>query len=223
MLGLLAGSSLGQVTLSVGSGSAAPGGTISVPLSVNSNGGTQPAALEWGFTYDPADFSSVRVTASATGRLVDCVSAAQGQQLCMLSGPTATPLANGTVATATLTLSNQPSGTTGDLQISGPLAVSPVGDALPASGTGGSIGILPPPVELKDLTCTPAIFQGPGTSGCTVLLGGAAPTGGVTASLGFSSTGVSPTMPTELTIPAGASSGNFAVQVGGVTAVTTIT
>ncbi|MBM3773553.1 MAG: hypothetical protein FJW37_00125 [Acidobacteria bacterium] len=81
----------------------------------------------------------------------------------------------------------------------------------------------PPPVELKDLTCTPAIFQGPGTSGCTVLLTGTAPAGGIAASLAFSTTGVSPTMPTALTIPAGASSGNFAVQAGGVTAVTTIT
>src|SRR5574338_1371909 len=93
-------------TLSLASGSALPGGTVSLNLILS--GGTQPAALQWTFTYAPADFTSVSVVAgpasSTAGKIVDC-QGGSGTYNCLLTGINTSTLGDGSVATATFTLS----------------------------------------------------------------------------------------------------------------------
>src|SRR5580704_11037427 len=52
-----------QTTISLGSGSASPGGSATVNLSVAMSGGAQPAGLQWTMNYPAADITSVNVVA----------------------------------------------------------------------------------------------------------------------------------------------------------------
>src|SRR6202165_3138320 len=65
--------------LSLSSGSSAPGATVALSLTFLSHG-TQPAAMEWDFTYSSTDLNPVAGTyyttggaATAAGKQVSCV------------------------------------------------------------------------------------------------------------------------------------------------------
>src|SRR5437660_322867 len=95
--------------ISLSSGSAAPGTSISLPLILSSAGGASSSALEWTFSYSPSDFTAVSVavagTASSAGKSVNCAPGASGQYICLIYGMNSTSIADGSVATATFTLS----------------------------------------------------------------------------------------------------------------------
>src|SRR5689334_816779 len=94
-------------TLQLSSSSAARGATVNVPLSYTSNG-AQAAGVQWTFSYPQTDFSSVNVStgpsASAAGKTVTCNSASPGQYACVAFGQNQNLIADGVVATATLTV-----------------------------------------------------------------------------------------------------------------------
>src|SRR5436190_24267821 len=52
-----------QVTLSVSSGSATPGSTVALTVSMAATGGALPSSLQWTMNYSAADVTSVSVVA----------------------------------------------------------------------------------------------------------------------------------------------------------------
>src|SRR5207245_8688674 len=77
-----------QATVSLGSGSAVPGGTVILGVSLTTSGGAQPAALQWTMTYSASDVTGVNVTAGisaiAASKSVSCSSKA-GSPICVVS------------------------------------------------------------------------------------------------------------------------------------------
>jgi len=148
---------LGQsVTLSIGSGSATAGATVSLPIDLSSSGGALPAGLQWSFVY-PSDITSVTVVAGPAainaGKSITC-----SANTCLLLGFNNTAIADGTVATATFQIASSPSTTSIPVQISGVVASSAAGDSIPASGGSGTISLPPAPlgvsVSLSPLSAT---------------------------------------------------------------------
>jgi uncharacterized protein (TIGR03437 family) len=131
---------LGQsVTLSIGSGSATAGTTVSLPINLSSSGGAQTAGLQWSFIYS-SDITSVTVVAGPSannaGKSITCSATS-----CLLLGFNHTVMADGTVATATFQVASNPSTTSIPVQISGVVATTVAGDSIPASGSSGTISL----------------------------------------------------------------------------------
>ena len=146
-----------NVTLSIGSGSATAGATVSLPITLSSLGGAQAAGLQWSFVYS-SDITSVTVvagpSASNAGKSITCSS-----DTCLILGFNNTPMADGTVATATFQLASNPSTTSLPVQLSAVVASTAAGDAIPASGGSGMISLpsAPPPsvsVSLSPLSAS---------------------------------------------------------------------
>jgi hypothetical protein len=88
-------------------------------------------------------------------------------------------------------------------------------------GLSGTGMIAPPPIALTALSCTNSSMTGAGTDQCTVALSTAAASGGFAVSLASSNNAV--TLPTALTVPAGASSVSFAATVSSFSSAQTVT
>ena len=97
-----------QVLMSLSSGMAPVGGSVSLDLSLTS-AVVQPAGLQWTFLYSPADFTAISVTAgpSATSaaKSLTCFGT-NGSYTCLLSGLNLNSIPNGVVATGNLILSS---------------------------------------------------------------------------------------------------------------------
>ena len=85
------------------------------------------------------------------------------------------------------------------------------------SATGGVVAV---PVTVSNLTCTPTLLTGPGTSSCSVSLSAAAPSGGLSVALSSNNTAV--TVPASLSVPAAATSGSFTATAGTVASTQTV-
>jgi uncharacterized protein (TIGR03437 family) len=139
-----------QTALSLNSGSAASGGSISVNLNIT--GATAPAALQWTLSYPSVDIASVTVAAGpaliAAGKSVTCATA-PASVTCVAAGMNATTIANGTVAVVTMTVALAAIDTSTPISISGLVGALPDGTETAVFGTGATIGVLlsnPPPV-----------------------------------------------------------------------------
>jgi hypothetical protein len=84
------------------------------------------------------------------------------------------------------------------------------------SGTGTAA-----PAALSLLSCSSGAITGAGTDACTVMLTGAAPGGGLTVKLSSNSSAV--TVPSTMTVPAGADSAEFTASVASVAAAQPVT
>ena len=108
VLAMAAAGASGQDTVILSSGSAAPGNTVSLDLSISVVSGSAPASLEWTYSYSAGDFTAVSVVAGpaavAAGKFVSC-NGSPGSYTCLLFGINSTSLSNGVVATATFTVS----------------------------------------------------------------------------------------------------------------------
>src|SRR5665213_3083745 len=140
--------SFGQsVTIGIGSGSSTAGSTITLPITLASAGGAQPAGLQWSFGYS-SDITSVTVVAgpSATNaaKSVSC----SGNN-CLILGFNSTTIADGTVATATFQIASNPSTTSIPIQITGAVASTAAGISIPASGGTGTISLPAPPPSVS--------------------------------------------------------------------------
>ena len=93
-----------QVTISLGSGSAAPGSSVTVPVTMTATSGVQPAGLQWTMGYSSTDVSSVTVTAgssaTAAGKTVSC-SNTSTSTTCIAYGLNTSAMGSGIVANAT--------------------------------------------------------------------------------------------------------------------------
>jgi hypothetical protein len=204
-----------NVSLSLDAGSGAPGSTVSLPMHIATQG-LQVAAVEWTLAYAPADFSGVSIqpgsSASSSGKAASCNTIAPGQYICVLYNLNSNTISDGVLANVLLTVSNSPSNSSSAVSILSPVAAAPDGSGISGVGSGSAVTIVGSPT-LSGLTCTPATIVAPNSSSCTVTLSGAA-SNPLTISLGATTnSGVSVSMPSSITIPAGASQGSFTASV----------
>jgi hypothetical protein len=205
-----------QVTLSIGSGSAARATSVTIPIIMSSSAGAQPAAFQWTMGYSSSDISSVSVTAgsSATsaGKNVTCNSSSTATT-CIASGLNMNTISGGTVANATFTIAAGAVDTTVPVQITGVMATDMVGTtSFSTSGTGGILTILQPGAPtLSGLSCAPTSVSAGGVAVCTVTLSGVALTGGVV--VGLTSNNSNATVQASVTVIAGAASAAFMASV----------
>ncbi len=201
-----------QINLSVGSGTATPGATVTVPITLTATGGAQPAGMQWTIGYSSTDISSVSVTAgpssTAAGKNVSC-SSTSTSTICIAYGMNENIIASGTVASATITIASGSLDSSAPIQISGVAATDLTGStSIPASGTGGTITI-PQPTQptLSGLSCAPATVNAGSVSACTVTLSSAALAGGFV--VGVTSNNANATVPATVPVAAGSASVGF--------------
>lgn len=224
LLALVHINAFGQsVNLALGSASAQPGASISVPLSLTSTN-TQIAGVMWSFAYSTADITGVSVvpagSAVAASKTIDCAAGGSGRYTCIMSGTNTTSVANGTIANATFTLANTSAATT-SVQVLTPSASSPAGDTIPTASSAGTITINRS-VALSGISCSPATLTAPGSTQCTVALTAAAGASGFPVAIGYSATGVGVTVPSTVTVPSGSTSAAFTLQATSASSTTNI-
>ncbi len=202
-----------QVTLSLGSESTTPGSTATLALSMTATGGALPTSLEWTMNY-PADITAATVAGGP--KSASCSSTA-GSTTCLMFDLTTNVIPNGTVASATFTISPGSLSTSIPITLSGLMAADSGGNGISSTATGGTITVIQPTlVTPSSVACNPASVNAPGTSACTVTLSGAAPSGGLAVAL--SSNNANATVPASVTATGGATTIGFAAAVASVTA-----
>jgi len=211
MLTMVGGLAFGQVSAELSSGSAAPGGTAALTLSIATQGGNSPAALQWTLTYSPGNVASIAAApganATAAGKTITCA-ASSGALTCLLGGANDNTMQDGIVAAITVVMTPSASSTT--VGVTNVAAATPAGGPLTAAGIGGTITI--PSAYLSGLSCSPSFLSTGGSTTCTATLNQAAPAGGASVAL-TSSTGEL-FVPTPLTVPAGMTSASFVATAG---------
>lgn len=202
-----------NATLALASGSALPGGTVSLGLQLS--GGAQPAGVQWNLAYSTSDFSAVQVVAgpaaATAAKAVDCHGVA-GSYNCVLSGLSTSTVGDGVVATATFTLAAG-ANVSRPIQLTG-LGASINGILVPVATVNAVVTMIVPPVTPSQVGCSPASVAAPGTSNCTVTLSGAAPAGGLAIALVSDQSSV--TVPVSVTAPAGATAVSFTATAGSI-------
>ena len=218
LLFFLTGSFAFSQTLSVGSGSAVLGGSLSLNVSLSS--ATNPAGLEWTLSYNPSDVASIAVATgpalTAASKSVVC-SSSSGSTLCLATGMNANAISNGVVAVVTITLASSTSGASVPVSIGNTYASMADGTATTESGTGGTITVTnwqPPLVKVTGLSCGSLSLMTPASTPCTVTLSGAAPSGGLSVSLSANNTAL--TVPGSVAVAVGASTSTFTASAASV-------
>jgi trimeric autotransporter adhesin len=208
-----------SVALSVGSGSAAAGGTAALAINIASASGAQVSAVQWSFSYSP-DIVSFSVTAasSATGAQKSITCAGQS---CVAYGMNNQAIPDGTLAIMTVTLASSPSGPAIPVQISMVAAASPNGASVPATASSGVISVLPTSAVLNGLACTAITVSTPGNTTCTVTLGSPAPAAGYSVALSSSSTSLA--APAVVIVAAGNTTVNFTAMANQLSVDQTVT
>jgi uncharacterized protein (TIGR03437 family) len=147
LLGLLLSSSAYAQgpSLSLASGSAPIGGSVSLNLSLNA-GASSPAALQWTLSYVPSGISSLSMVAgpalTAAGKTLNCNSSS-GSVICLATGMNANTITSGVVAVVTATVAAT-SSSLDSISIGNVLGSLPDGTSLSVSGTGGTISVTQP-------------------------------------------------------------------------------
>ena len=192
--------------LNIFSTTASPGATVSMGMNLTVSG-TAPVSIEWVINYSATALSSVTITpgpvATSTGKTLSC-SSGVGSLICILEGTNTTALSSGTVAYISATLAANAA--TNTLQLPGVVGSDANGNSLGISPSGGTIAVQPPPV-LSGITCSPTNLNGGSTTNCTVTLSQAASAGG--ASVTLASNNALLTVPTTVSVAAGATTATF--------------
>jgi uncharacterized protein (TIGR03437 family) len=206
-------------SLALSSGSATQGGSVSLNFSLTSPAGSEPAALQWTFTYSSSDIATISASAgpasSAAGKSIIC-SASPGSYTCLLSGINTNVISNGVVAIVNVTLSPSMTSST-TISVANPIAASPTGSDIPITGAGGVITVgSGGSITVTSLTCNPAGLVSLTASTCTVALNQAAPSN-TNVALSDNSSGLS--VPASVMVAAGNTTANFSATAGTITAV----
>ena len=219
VLAVLPGVAMGQETLSLSSATAVPGGAVTLDLSLVSPTASGPAGLQWTLTYATGSVASIGAvagsSATAAGKAINCYSSS-GSYTCLLSGMNGTLMANGIVAAITMTMATSAQSTA--VGLTHPVATTAAGLPISVTGTGGTISVSAPPVQLPTvagLSCRPTSLTSGNSSTCTVSLSPAAPAGGTTVNLSSSTGALS--VPASVAVAAGATSASFAATAGTIT------
>jgi uncharacterized protein (TIGR03437 family) len=201
-------------SLTLGSGRLAANGVVTLPLTFDPGSDGDASSLQWTIVYDPAIFRDILVregpAADAGSKLVSCAGQ-RGSLTCLLAGWNQTATPAGVVVLVELRGTPSPSGDLSPVLVQGALAATPDGDSLAVSATGGSVDTATPR-ELTSLSCNPSAFDTPGETVCTATLNAPAVTGGALVRL--TSNNPVLTIPSDVTISAGASSASFRAQAG---------
>lgn len=205
------------VALTLGGGSTAPGASVSLPLSI-SNGGVSTAAVQWTFSYSPTDFSSGTVSVgpvtTSLNKNLTCNSPVAGRYDCILWALDENALSDGVLASLNLTTANTVSASPAIMLINS-LASSPAAQPVSVTATGVTLST---GLTVTGLSCSPRNLVAPGSTSCTVALSGAAPPGNAAVSLGYTqSTSAMVSAPTSVTVPSGAASAVFSIDITGAT------
>ena len=212
-----------QSNLALSSGTALPGGTTSLSLSLSSPGSNQPAAIQWTLIYPAASVAGLNVTAgpalSSAGKTVTCAGGA-GAVTCVAWGVNSTTISDGVIAFVSVTLSG---GSAAPISISNSLGASPAGDAITVTGGAGGVSLIGtvtdlPVTTISSISCTPGTLGPLSSSLCRVALSGT--TGGT---INLSSNSANLTVTTLLTIPSGSASGVFLANTNSFSADQTVT
>jgi trimeric autotransporter adhesin len=198
---------LAQSTLALSSASAS-GGSASLTLTLTTAAGTQPAALQWSVKYSAGYVLSINATAGpaavAAGKSIYCASGTL-EYKCILAGLNANTIQNGVVAVVNVTVSG-----TANIAIADTIAASPDGQALPVTGTGGTVTASGgSPTTVTGLSCAPSSLSSGASSACTVTVAGSG--GGVVT---LSSNTGSVTVPGSMSVPAGVATATFTAAAG---------
>ncbi len=216
---LLSGSSVfaQSPALSLASGSAIKGGSLSLNLSLTS-GTSAPAGLEWTLSYPVNDIISLSVSSgpalAAAGKTLNC-NASAGAVMCLASGLNANTIASGVVAVVTANLSPTSNSTLDTIPMSGVMGTLGDSTNVAVSGTGSSITVTSGSATVSTLQCTPSSISSNASSTCTVTLTQAAPTGGATISVSSNNSALA--VPASVAIGVGATTVNFNATAGTVT------
>src|ERR1017187_4973104 len=204
-------------SLSLSSGSAVEGGSVSLNLSLS--GGGAPAGLQWKLSFVPSDVSSFAVTAgpalAAAGKNLTC-NFVSGSVTCLTAGMNVSTIGNCVVATVTVTLSPATGGTTVPIVLSSPVAAFANGSAETVSATSGAVTVQNWQPGLSSLQCLPTSLVSGASSTCTVALAPGAPRGGPAVSL--ASNNALLLVAASVTVPAGSTSATFTATAGTITA-----
>ena len=176
-----------QSNLALSSGTAVPGGTTSLSLSLSSPASTQPAAIQWTLSYPAASVTTLDVTAgpalSSAGKTITCAGGA-GAVTCVAWGLNSTyhfgwsnchrlgdPVGRKCACRSVSAIA---------------LGASPTGDAIAVTGSGGGVTSAggSPVTTISSISCTPGTLGPLSSSLCRVALSG---TGGGTISLSSNS------------------------------------
>ena len=200
-------------SLTLSSGVSAPGGTVTLNLSLSIPAGQQPAGMQWTFTYPAAAIASASTVtgaaATAAGKSVLC-NGSSGIYTCLVSGTNSSPISGGVIAS--ITFSGVASSTA--ISLSSVSGVDATGTAMTISGTGGAISVSGGGPALSSLNCSPASVTGGASVSCTVGLTAAAPSGG--ASVGLSSNNSAVAVPQTVAVPAGSTAATFTATTSSV-------
>lgn len=211
-----------QVSLNLTSGSATPGGTVTLQVGLNSSG-SQPSAVQWTVMYPTSDIVSVSAApgaaATAAGKTVAC-QGGSGSYTCVVAGNNGTAIMNGTLATLTFRLASGTGAGTIPIEITRHYSSSAAGSAMSCSGSGSVITALQP-ATLSSLNCSPTSLTPPGTVSCSLGLSGPAPAAGAAVSVSDNSSSLS--VPATVNVPAGGTSATFSATATAVTAATNVT
>src|SRR5947207_7024635 len=107
---LISGAAYSQTSLSLASGTAVQGGSVSLNLSLSAS---TSSAVQWTLSYSAADVASVSVAGgpvlTSAGKTAQCRTTSNAI-ICLASGLNSTTIPNGVVATVTVTLAAATSG-----------------------------------------------------------------------------------------------------------------
>jgi hypothetical protein len=154
-----------QICLTL-STAAAPSGTVSLELSLNSSASDPPpAALQWTLQFPASTIRSLTVddgpSVTAAGKTVICAPNANGYT-CLAVGGNLNTIGNGVIAKITAALA--PDATAATIQVVNPLAASPEGYFIPIAARGGTITtanvssdrrLRPPFKRIAGIHCSP--------------------------------------------------------------------
>jgi hypothetical protein len=215
----------GQISMSLSSGSGAPGTGVVLNLSMSDPNNTQPASLQWVMTYSTVDFSGVVVaagaSATAASKTLSCNTAA-GTSTCILYGMNETPIASGVVATVTLTISGSTPDTSSNLQLTSGMASTGTGGLITSTNSGSTVTIVQPTVALTGVSCSPASVIGGQPSTCTVTLSSNAVSGTFTVAIANGNTSLV-AVPTSVSVALNANSATFTAVTTGTATTTPVT
>ncbi len=163
-----------QVALTLGSGSAAPGGTTTVNLNLTPSGGALPTGVQWRVTYPLTSIASVTFAAgpaaTSAGKTLSCAANA-GWVDCLLFGVNTTAIQSGVIATATVTVLQGTAAASASLGVVNPASTGASAGFMATTATGGSITIVQPPPTPSTWSLSGTVSSG---SSATVTLSGAA-------------------------------------------------
>lgn len=205
-----------QTAIKVVTGTAVAGGTGSATITITSPSATyDPTDVQWTMTYSSGVLSGMTLTAgsalAAAGKSLSCASGT-GQIKCIAWGLNTKPIPNGVLANATFRVSLDSPVSSSTLGLVGTTAVSGTAKTVASTATGATLLIQPPP-RISKLTCALASIITPTTTTCTVTLTIKAAEA-TKVSLGLGTNSAKVTIPSSVTVAAGAISAPFTVSAG---------